>query len=234
MSRSAGDGEDRTGPNLAPGAAHGTATEAAQTLDPDAAAPPFDYNPSAWSQRVPVALLAVAATGMSVHLGLFQWGVIDSVWDPLFGDGSATVLTSAESEAMHRIIGLPDAVFGAWAYLTEGVLSLAGSTRRWQLRPWMVLLFGLDVIPLGIVSSVLVVLQGVAVGSWCFLCLVTAAISLGLVFLVYDEVWASIRYLRRVWRSERDWRLLWDTFWGRPSDRAWEIAREQARQASEA
>jgi hypothetical protein len=32
-----------------------------------------------------------------------------------------------------------------------------------------VILFGIDVIPLGIVSAVLVVLQGTIVGSWCVL-----------------------------------------------------------------
>lgn len=203
-------------------------------LRTDADAPPFGHNPSAWSQRIPVALLALVATGASLHLGLFQWGVLDSVWDPLFGDGSATVLTSHTSEVMYGALGLPDAVLGAWAYMTEGVLSLAGSERRWQFRPWMVLLFGLDVIPLGIVSSVLVVLQGAVVGSWCFLCLFTAAVSLVLVFVVYDEVWASIRYLRRIWEAEGDRRLLWDTFWGRPSERAYEIALEQTRHREEA
>lgn len=204
--------------------------EAGERLDLDMEAPPFEYNPSGWSQRVPVAILATAAAGMSLHLGLYQWELIDSVWDPVFGDGTANVLTSGESEFMYRMIGLPDAVLGAWAYFTEAVLSLAGSTRRWQFRPWMVLLFGLDVIPLGIVSVVLVVLQGVSVGSWCFLCLVTAAISLGLIFFVYDEVWATLKFLRRVWDDGHDARFLWNTFWGRSSDRAYEIALEQARQ----
>ncbi len=200
-------------------------------LDVDEPAPPFDYNPSSWSQRLPIAGLALVATGMSVYLGLYQWEVIDTVWDPIFGEGTANVLTSEESEAMHRVIGLPDAVLGAWAYSTEVVLSLAGSVRRWQFRPWMVLLFGLDVIPLGIVSAILVVLQGTSVGAWCFLCLVTAVISLILAYLAYDEVWATTKYLWRIWRSERDPKLLWDTFIGRASQRAYEIAQEQAREA---
>lgn len=194
-------------------------------------APPFDYNPSSMRQRVRIAVLAAVAAGTSLYMGLYQWGVLDSVWDPVFGEGTATVLTSSESEFMHRIIGLPDAVFGAWAYLTEAVLSLAGSTRRWQFRPWMVVLFGLDVIPLGIVSTILVVVQGVMVGSWCFLCLVTAAISLVLVFMAYDEVWACLRYLARLWRRERDVRLLWDAFWGRPSREAYQVALEQGRES---
>ena len=191
-------------------------------------APPFDYNPSSMHQRARVAGLALVAAGISLYMGLYQWGVIDNVWDPLFGGGTATVLTSDVSQRMHRFLGVPDAVLGAWAYLTEAVLSMAGSTRRWQFRPWLVVLFGLDVIPLGLVSAVLVVLQGMAVGAWCALCLVTAAISLLLVFLAYDEVWASLRYLWAVWTREHDKRLLWNVFWGRPTERGHAIARDQA------
>jgi uncharacterized membrane protein len=196
-----------------------------------APAPPFDRNPSAWRQRVPIALLALGATAISVYMGLYQWGLVGSAWDPVFGSGTETVLRSGESEIMGGIIGVPDAIFGAWAYLTEAVLSLAGSTRRWQFRPWLVLLFGLDVIPLGLVNVALVVVQGISVGAWCFLCLVTALISLVLVALAYDEVWASIRFLRGVWERERDPSLLWEVFIGRGSPRAYAIALEMDRWA---
>ncbi len=197
-------------------------------LDTAITAPPFDYNPSSMHQRRRIAVIALVASGISVYMGLYQWGIIDRVWDPVFGGGTATVLTSSESEAMKRLIGLPDAVLGAWAYLTEVVLSMAGSERRWQFRPWMVILFGIDVIPLGIVSSVLVVLQGTSVGAWCFPCLVTAVISLLLAFLAYDEVWSSMKYLWAVWTRERDPRLVWDVFRGHPTDRGYAIARDQA------
>jgi hypothetical protein len=60
---------------------------------------------------------------------------------------------------------------------------------------------------------VLVVLQGTAVGAWCFLCLATAAISLMLVALAYDEVWSSILYLRRVAKKTGDARAVWRAFW---------------------
>lgn len=202
------------------------ATRGTRVLDPEHPAPPLDYDPSSMRQRVRVALLGSIAAGISVYLGLYQWGVIDTVWDPLFGTGTATVLDSPESLRMQRIIGIPDAIFGAWAYLTEVVLSLVGSRRRWQFRPWLVVLFGLDVIPLGLVSVTLVILQGLSVGSWCFLCLVTAGISLLLMFLVYDEVLASGRYLWRTWTAERDPVLLWQVFWGRASGRAADIAYE--------
>ncbi|HET9948576.1 MAG TPA: vitamin K epoxide reductase family protein [Longimicrobiales bacterium] len=199
---------------------------AGQGLDPERAAPPFEHNPSAWSQRVSIALLALLASAIAAYMGAFRWGWIDSVWDPVFGSGSETVLRSAESEALSGIIGVPDAVLGSWAYLTEVVLAFAGSTRRWQFRPWLVVLFGIDVIPLGIVSAILVVVQGVAVGAWCFLCLVTAVISLGLVALAWDEVWASLRYLREVWRREPGGAALWRTFTGRPTPSAVRVAFE--------
>jgi uncharacterized membrane protein len=195
-------------------------------LDPHKEAPPFDYNPSSMRQRLRIGALALVASGIALYMGAFQWGWIDSVWDPVFGSGSERVLTSRESETMHRLFGVPDAALGSWAYLTEAVLAFAGSTRRWQFRPWLVVLFGLDVIPLGIVSAVLVVLQGVAVGSWCFLCLVTAAISLVLVAMAYDEVWSSLRYLRETWRRERRPDALWQTFLGNPSPVAVRVAYE--------
>lgn len=189
-------------------------------LEPEATEPTFGRNPSAMSQRIPIAILALFAAAISVYLAAFQWGWVDSVWDPLFGDGSETVLSSAESERMYRWIGIPDAALGAWAYLTEVILALAGSERRWQFRPWLVLLFGLDVIPLGLVSVVLVVVQGVSVGAWCFLCLVTAAASLAMIPLAADEVWGAMRYLWVVWKRSRDLGTVWEAFLGRPSEEA--------------
>lgn len=188
--------------------------DASHLPDLDVHAPPFHRNPSAWNQRVPIAILAAIGAVISSYLALYQWGLISAVWDPVFGQGSARVLDSGPSHRMRSWFGIPDAALGALAYLGDGVFGLAGSTRRWQYRPWMVILFGIDVIPLGIVSIVLVILQGTAVGYWCFLCLVTALISLVLIVLAYDEVWATIKYLGRVRRETRSARVLWRVFWG--------------------
>ncbi|MGH9458011.1 MAG: vitamin K epoxide reductase family protein [Thermoanaerobaculia bacterium] len=187
-------------------------------------APPFERNPSSWSQRLPIVALAFIAFLMSAYLALYQWRVIDSVWDPFFGDGSEIVLDSKASEDMRKVIKIPDGALGALGYLSEVIFGLAGSTRRWQYRPWLVLLFGFDVIPLGIVSVVLVFVQGLIVGSWCTICLATAAISIALVILAYDEVWASILYLRRVWKHARSPRVLWKVFWGGAAGAAAEVA----------
>jgi uncharacterized membrane protein len=198
-------------------------------LDPydlDAPAPPWDYNPSAWSQRIPLCVLALVGFVISAYLSLFEWGLIDSVWDPVFGDGTERVLRSDVAHRLHRWFGIPDGALGAIAYLGDAVLGLAGSTRRWQYRPWMVILFGIDVIPLGAVSAVLVMLQATLVGSWCFLCLVSAAISIVLIYFAYDEVWSSLVYLRLVWRRTRSRRVLWNVFWGRYSAEAEAALRE--------
>lgn len=188
--------------------------------DLNVGAPPFDYNPSAWSQRVPIVVLAAVAFFISAYMALYQWGLIDSVWDPVFGDGTEKVLDSESSKKMERYIRIPDAALGAIGYLSEVLFGLAGSVRRWQYRPWMTLLFGFDVIPLGVVSIILVFVQGLVVGSWCFLCLVTAAISVLLIYFAYDETWASITYLWRVWKKYHDWELLWKTFKGTPTREA--------------
>lgn len=199
-------------------------TRVPSRLEPAIDAPPFRYNPSSMSQRRRIAALGLVAAAIAFYMGAYQWGLIGSVWDPVFGTGSDAVLTSSASHFMARVFGIPDAVFGGFAYLTEVVLAFAGSTRRWQFRPWLVVLFGIDVIPLGITSVALVILQGASVGAWCFPCLVTASISLLLVFLAYDEVWSSLRFLREVRHSEPSRAAFWRTFWGRPSPVAIEIA----------
>lgn len=204
----------------------------AATLSPagsiarEAAVYPWTYNPSRWPQRIVISVLALAATAIAGYMAAYQWRLIDHAWDPVFGTQTAAVLDSDVSETMRAWMRIPDAALGAIGYFSEVVLALAGSTRRWHDRPWMVVLFGIDVIPLGIVSVVLVVLQGTVVGSWCFLCLVTAAISLVLVYFAYDEVWSSLVYLHRVRQRSGSWRIAWDAFCGRPSDDAAAVVRE--------
>lgn len=196
--------------------------------DPDAAPEPWHYNPSSWRQRIIIAVWALAAALIAIYMGLYQWRLIPSVWDPVFGEQTQRVLDSDVSHTMSRWCRIPDAVLGAFAYLGDVIFALAGSTRRWQDRPWLVVLFGIDVIPLGVVSAVLVVLQGTVVGSWCFLCLITAAISLILIVYAYDEVWSSLIYLWRVWKKSRNIALVWRTFWGKPSAIGYEIGMQMA------
>ncbi|QDS92832.1 Vitamin K epoxide reductase family protein [Roseimaritima multifibrata] len=193
--------------------------------DLNAHVPPYKHNPSAWSQRIPICLLAFVAAAISTHLSMYQWGLIESSWDPVFGEGSNHVLKSDTAKKMYGILGIHDAALGVIAYLGDAILGFAGSPRRWQYRPWLVILFGIDVIPLGIVSVILVLCQAFIVGDWCFLCLVTALISLILVYWAWDEVRASLMYLKLVWTQNHDRRLLWRAFWGY-RDEAFERAAE--------
>ncbi len=173
-------------------------------------------NPSAWSYRIVVALLASIATAIATYMGLYQWHVIDHVWDPFFGNGTEKVLLSDVSHEITRWIRLPDSIFGALAYLGDIIFALAGSSRRWYDRPWLVILFGLDVIPVGCVSLILVILQGTVVGYWCTLCLITAIFSTSMVFFAYSEVLASLIYLKQIWNKTKDGKAVWKTFWGSP------------------
>lgn len=195
----------------------------------DAIPAPWSYNPSDWNQRIRICLLAGVAVVIAVYMGLYQWRLIDTVWDPIFGEQSIQVLDSDVSHTMRKWFRIPDAIMGALAYLGDIIFALAGSTRRWQDRPWLVILFGIDVIPLGIVSATLVFLQGTVVGAWCFLCLVTAVISLLLIVLAYDEIWSCVLYLHGVWKKSKNKKLLWDTFWGKPSEIAYEVGSSLAK-----
>lgn len=183
---------------------------------------PWKYNPSSWNQRARIAIVAAFGTLISVYMGLFQWGLVPGVWDPLFGKQTEHVLLSNVSHWMISIFHLPDAVLGAIAYLGDSIFGLAGSTRRWQYRPWLVILFGLDVIPLGIVGIILVIMQGFVVHAWCFLCLLSAAISLFLIILAYDEVFSSILYLYETWRLSKRFKTVWLAFCGIPSKSAYD------------
>lgn len=195
-----------------------------EAFDPEAPAPPFEKNPSRWSQRVPICVLAGIATVLAGYMALFQWEILETVWDPLFGDGSEKVLKSNVAETMDSWLHIPDSAFGAWAYFSEAILSVVGSTRRWQFRPWIVALFGIDVILLGGMSGILIISQGFIIGAWCFLCLVNAAISFILIVFAYGEVWASLYFLWRVWKEYHDLRLVNRVFWGFSSERAEALA----------
>lgn len=74
----------------------------------------------------------------------------------------------------------------------------------------MVAGFGVIVVPLGIVSIVLVILQPVAVGEWCSLCLFTAAAMLLMIPLALDEIVAMVQL---VVREKREGRSAWRVFW---------------------
>lgn len=152
-------------------------------------------SPSAWPRRVIVIVLAIIDMVLAGYLALYQWRWIDTVWDPFFGVGSELVLDSVVSESFRRLFLVPDAAVGAAGYLAEAVLGLIGKTDRWWRHPWLVVAFGAVAAAMALVGLLLVVLQGAVVGAWCFICLVTAALSVIMAWVVYPEARASLRIL---------------------------------------
>lgn len=166
----------------------------------------WTYNPSAWPERIPVVILGWLGYFTARYLAGFQLEYSADIWDPFFGDGTKQILTSKVSESFP----VSDAGLGAFAYILDVVTGLAGRTGRWRTMPWIVLIFGILVIPLGIVSLTLVILQPVVVGAWCSACLLSALITVLMIPFTFDEVLASVQFL---WKKKQEGKSLWHTFW---------------------
>lgn len=161
----------------------------------DSVAPSVDpLGPSAWSHRLPVAVLALIGCGISMYLTLYQWHITSGVWDPLFGSGS--------SERVLTALHLPDATLGALAYAVEALLAVLGGTDRWQTRPRLVLLYGLVIAGLAASSFVLVLIQVLLLHALCSLCLLSAAVSCINAWLGHSEVLATLE-------EEHIWQKWW-------------------------
>ncbi|MHB8442399.1 MAG: vitamin K epoxide reductase family protein [Candidatus Tyrphobacter sp.] len=166
----------------------------------------WSYNPSSWSQRAPIIALALVGFLLSRQMTAFQLGHIGSLTDPFFGLGTQRVLTSAVS----RSFPIPDAGLGAVAYMIEFLMGFMGGKSRWRTMPWMVTFFGILVVPLGVVSVMLIILQPLAVGFWCTPCLIAASAMLIMIALTLDEVVAMVQFLMQI---KREGQPFWRTFW---------------------
>jgi hypothetical protein len=139
-------------------------------------------------------------------MAAFQMGHTSEIWDPVFGDGTRNVLHSDVSKAFP----VSDAGLGGVTYLVEALTGFLGGTRRWRTMPWAVVLFGIMIVPVGVVSIVLVMLQPIAVGDWCFWCLITAVLTVVMIGPAIDELVATLLFLVR---ARREGQSLWDVFW---------------------
>jgi len=168
--------------------------------------PGWSYNPSDWLQRAPVIALGIVSFFISRYLAAYQLGYIDDAWDPFFGNSTVTVLDSKVSRAWP----VSDAGFGAVSYMLEALSGFMGARNRWRTMPWMVLMFGVLVIPLGMVSIALVIMQPVVVGYWCTFCLVTALFMLIMIPLALDEIVAMGQFMAD---ARRKGKPFWLNFW---------------------
>jgi hypothetical protein len=167
--------------------------------------PGWSYNPSAYVQRIPIIALNFVAWFIARYLAAYQLGYIDTIWDPFFGDGTSRVLESVISKSLP----VSDAGLGAIAYTIEALTGF-GDTRRWHTTPWLVLFFGILVVPVSSISILLIILQPMVVGAWCSLCIITAGLMLLMIPFALDEVVAVLQFLRR---SKKQGLSLWSTLW---------------------
>tara|TARA_B100000678_G_scaffold291050_1_gene305990 strand:- start:9971 stop:12472 length:2502 start_codon:yes stop_codon:yes gene_type:complete len=160
----------------------------------------WEYSPSSWFQRIPIIALAMIGFLISRHMTAYQLGHIDGMWDPFFmgepgndKNGSEEITTSKVSEAWP----VPDAGIGALTYMLEILTGVIGSSRRWRTMPWLVILFGIMIVPLGVVSITFIVIQPIVIGTWCTLCLIAAAAMLIQIPYSVDELIATSQFLAR-------------------------------------
>ncbi len=162
--------------------------------------PGWDFNPSLWVQRLPIIVLAFIGFFISRYLCAYQLGHIDAVWEPFFSgslqdgkNGTEQIITSSISEAWP----VPDAGLGGMVYALEIITGMMGSVRRWRTMPWLVILFGVMIVPLGAVSIFFIIIQPVVIGTWCTLCLIGAAAMLFQIPYSLDELVATSEFLYR-------------------------------------
>ncbi len=168
--------------------------------------PGWSYNPSSWPQRWIMIVLGFMGWVVSRYLGAFQLGYSDFAWDPFFGESTMAVLNSKMSHSLP----ISDASLGALAYTFEFLMGWMGGPARWRTMPWMVTIFGILVIPLGLVHIFLVISQPLVVGQWCTFCLLAAAIMLPMIPLEFDEVIAMGQHMVQAKRRGDN---MWTVFW---------------------
>jgi len=130
------------------------------------------------------------------------------LWEPFFAgaaddprNGTEEIITSSVSEAWP----VSDAAVGGYTYLLEILTGIVGSRRRWRTMPWLVVLFGLMIAPLGITSIFFIVIQPIVIGTWSTIALIAAAAVLVQIPYSLDELLATLQFMRRRARAGRSW-----------------------------
>ena len=168
----------------------------------------WSYSPSTYLQRLPIIALGAAGFLISRHLAAYQLGHIDGAWEPFFAgagglNGTEMIITSDVSKAWP----VADAGLGAVTYLFEVLMGVMGGRNRWRTMPWMVAMFGVVVVPLGVVSIYFIIIQPIVIGTWCSLCLLAGIAMLVMIPYTLDELVAMGQFLAQsVRRGESFWR----------------------------
>lgn len=170
--------------------------------------PGWSYNPSDWTQRLPIIALAIVGLYVSRYLAGYQLGHIPDVWDPFFAGSAADPQNGTEeiiTSSVSRAWPVSDAAVGGYTYLLEILTGIVGSRMRWRTMPWLVVLFGLMIAPLGITSIFFIIIQPVVIGTWSTIALIGAAAVLLQIPYSLDELLATLQFLRRRARAGQNW-----------------------------
>lgn len=179
-------------------------------MDRSEVPPGWSYSPSTYLQRIPLIALGLFGFVIARVLAAYQFGHVDWVWEPFFAgegerNGSELIITSEVSKAWP----VADGALGAAVYLVEVLMGIMGGRSRWRTMPWMVVLFGIAVVPLGVISIYFIIIQPIVIGTYCTLCLVTALAMLVMIPLSLDELVAMGQFLLA---NTRRGRPFWRTF----------------------
>ena len=71
--------------------------------------------------------------------------------------------------------------------------------------PWLVVLFGLMIAPLGIISIFFIIIQPIVIGTWSTIALIGAAAILVQIPYSLDELLATLQFLRRRVKAGQNW-----------------------------
>jgi nucleoside-diphosphate-sugar epimerase len=175
---------------MMPGMSHEGMMDASDTP------PGWTYSPSTYLQRLPIIALGAIGFVIARVLAAYQLGHIDAVWEPFFaGDavrnGTEFIITSDVSKAWP----IADGGLGATTYMLEVLMGAMGGRSRWRTMPWMVLMFGIAVVPLGVVSIYFIIIQPIEIGTYCTLCLLAALAMLVMIPFALDELVAMGQFL---------------------------------------
>jgi hypothetical protein len=151
------------------------------------------HNPSAWSRRLPVILFSLLGYLIATYLAFYQAGLISSVWEPFFGNGSRMIL---KESAIARYSPIPDALLGAYLYLLDVFLNCLGGEDRWRTAPWTVLAVGLVSSTLALGGVLLALSQPLVFHHYCTFCLAATTCSLLAAAFAAEEVRTALHHVR--------------------------------------
>lgn len=202
------EGEPRHGqPRREEHTSRGAGASAASVIPPG-----WTYNPSRWSERLPLVALACLGFCIACYTSLYQWGTVSFFWDPFFGQASSFAVTHSK---IAHILPFPDGTLGIPGYACDILFGALGGIDRWRRMPWVVLCFAGTITGLAVVSTLLTITMGVLVHQWCTMCLGSASVSIIVFSMGLGEVLATLQYLKRVWVRKRSIGAVWRAILGR-------------------